>query len=194
MSDWVIVVPVKGTAGSKSRMDASAEFALAIALDTVEVALAVAHVIVVTHPAAAADFVALGARVVDDPGAGLNAAIAAGLESVGPESATATAVLLGDHPALNSTELREALTAASRVPRALVADADGTGSALTTALYGVEHRLAFGTGSRQAHVAAGYRELEGEWRGLRRDVDVAADLEGLDLGPRTRRALEKLTP
>lgn len=192
MSDWVIVVPVKGTAGSKSRMDASAELALAIALDTVEVALAVARVIVVTHPPAAADFVVLGARVVDDPGTGLNAAIAAGLESVGPE--TATAVLLGDHPALNCAELREALTAASRVPRALVADSDGIGSALTTALPGVEHRLAFGTGSRHAHVAAGYRELEGDWPGLRRDVDVAADLEGLHLGPRTRRALEKLTP
>jgi 2-phospho-L-lactate guanylyltransferase len=185
--EWVVVVPVKGTAGSKSRLDASAELARAIALDTVEAALAVGHVIVVTNAASAADFVSLGARVVDDPGAGLNAAIAVGVDAAGPD--VASAVLLGDHPALTSAELREALAVASRVPRALVADADGTGSALTTALPGVEHYYAFGSGSRNAHAAAGYLELDGDWPGLRRDVDTAADLEGLDLGPRTRSAL-----
>ncbi len=187
MTDWVVVVPVKGTAGSKSRLDASLELARAIALDTVEVALTVAPVVVVTDAASATDFVSLGARVVDDPGAGLNAAIAAGVDAAGV--GVATAVLLGDHPALRSEELRDALAAASGVPRALVADADGTGSALTTALPGERHQFEFGEGSRQAHAAAGYLELEGNWPGLRRDVDTAADLEGLNLGPRTRSAL-----
>jgi 2-phospho-L-lactate guanylyltransferase len=187
VTDWVIVVPVKGTAGSKSRLDASAELARAIALDTVDVALTVAPVVVVTDAASAADFVRLGARVVDDPGGGLNAAIAAGVESVAPGSATA--ILLGDHPALTSAELSDALVAASGVPRGLVADADGTGSALTTALPGERHQFEFGEGSRQAHAAAGYLELEGNWPGLRRDVDTAADLDGLELGPRTRSAL-----
>lgn len=187
MIEWVVVVPVKGTAGSKSRLDASLELARAIALDTVEVALAVAPVIVVTDAASAADFVALGARVVDDPGAGLNAAIAAGLESANPD--VATAVLLGDHPALTAVELRDALAAASDVQRALVADADGTGSALTTVLPGERHRPQFGVGSRVAHVAEGYLELDGDWPGLRRDVDTAEDFEGLALGPRTLKAL-----
>lgn len=188
MTEWVIVVPVKGTAGSKSRLEASAELALAIALDTVEIALTVAPVIVVTNAASAAEFVALGALVVDDPGTGLNSAIAAGLDAAPAQSATA--VLLGDHPALTPTELRDALAAASGLPRALVADADGTGSALTTALPGEHHRPSFGTGSRRAHVAAGYVELDGDWPGLRRDVDTAADLVGLDLGKRTRSALQ----
>lgn len=183
----MIVVPVKGTAGSKSRLDASAELARAIALDTVEVALTVAPVVVVTDAASAADFVGLGARVVADPRAGLNAAIAAGVESVARESATA--ILLGDHPALTTAELRDALAAASAVPRALIADADGTGSALTTALADEMHHPVFGEGSRAAHRAEGYVELDGNWPGLRRDVDVAADLEGLELGPRTRSAL-----
>jgi 2-phospho-L-lactate guanylyltransferase len=185
--EWVVVVPVKGTARSKSRLDASAELARAIALDTVEAALACGDVIVVTSGESAPDFVALGARVVDDLGSGLNPAIAVGLDAAGPH--VATAVLLGDHPALTPTELREALAAASRVPRAIVADADGTGSALTTALPGVDHHLAFGAGSRHLHVEAGYVELDGDWPGLRRDVDTAADLDGLELGPRTRRAL-----
>jgi len=187
VTDWVIVVPVKGTAGSKSRLDASAELARAIALDTVGVALTVAPVVVVTDAASAADFVGLGARVVDDPGRGLNAAIAAGVESVARGSATA--ILLGDHPALTSAELSNALVAASGVPRGLVADADGTGSALTTAMPGETHSPRFGVGSRAAHIGAGYVELDGNWPGLRRDVDTAADLEGLELGPRTRSAL-----
>lgn len=41
---------------------------------------AVSPVIVVTDAAAAADFVSLGARTIDDPGAGLDTAIARGLE------------------------------------------------------------------------------------------------------------------
>jgi 2-phospho-L-lactate guanylyltransferase len=178
---------VKGTAGAKSRLDASAELARAIALDTVEIALTVAPVVVVTDAASATDFVDLGARVVDDPGGGLNAAIAAGLKSVARESAMA--ILLGDHPALTSAELRDALAGASTVPRALVADAEGIGSALTTAMVGEAHSPRFGVGSRAAHVEAGYVELDGDWPGLRRDVDTAADLDGLELGPRTRSAL-----
>ena len=156
-----------------------------MALDTVEAALAaegVTEVIVVTR--GRTEFAALGARVIDDPGTGLNAAIARGVSAApGP-----TAVLLGDHPALAAYELADALGLAADYPRSLVADSDGTGSALTASLG--THVHAFGVGSRAAHIAAGYVELVGDWPGLRRDVDTAEQLRRLPgLGRHTLRLL-----
>ena len=177
---FTIVIPVKGTPAAKSRMGTgdNSPLALAMALDTVEAALQVAPVVIVT--ADAEPFRALGARVIVDPGIGLNGAIAAALDQVsGP-----TAVLLGDHPALRPAELADALALASGHDRALVADADGEGSALTTSLGA--HDLRFGVDSRARHSAEGYVELAGDWPGLRRDVDTVEQLAMLDyLGPRT---------
>ena len=132
----------------------------------------------------AAPFADLGARVIPDPSLGLNAAIAAGLAAVdGP-----TAILLGDHPALTTHELQGVLHSASLQDRALVADSDGTGSALTTSR--TTHDLKFGPGSRDAHVAAGYVELAGDWPGLRRDVDTREQLAQLgSVGRHTAAAL-----
>ncbi len=202
MTEWVVVVPVKGTAAAKSRLggDPAMRLALAraMALDTVEAALAasgVAEVIVVTGPQLADAFASLGATVLDDPGQGLIAAIEEGLAYVGGAvPAAATAVLLGDVPALRSEELGAALAAASAHPLAMVADADGSGTVLTCAAPAESHALRFGRASRAGHVAHGYVELTGPWPGLRRDVDTDADLEGLDvgeleLGSRTRDVL-----
>ncbi len=189
-SGWVIVVPVKGTASAKSRFgpgDNSA-LALAMALDTVAVALEVGRVIVVTSDAA--PFAALppsrfALTVEPDPGGGLNAAITAGLVHIG--LGPARAVLLGDHPGLTAGELREALAAASEYPLAFVADADGEGTALTAAAPGVVHVPRFGADSAAEHLAAGYVSLGGVWPGLRRDVDTAEQLAGLDgVGAHTR--------
>ncbi|MGX5679869.1 2-phospho-L-lactate guanylyltransferase [Schumannella luteola] len=177
VQNWTVVIPVKGTAASKSRFGPGdhRDLALAMALDTVEAALAVAPVVVVT--VGGAEFQALGASVVQDPGAGLIAAIEAGLEVVGSNSA----VLLGDHPALRPAELEDALAAAEAHPRSLVADDDGTGTALVTALGGTPHDLAFGAGSRALHLDRGYVELAGDWPGLRRDVDLVEHLDALAL-------------
>lgn len=176
---WTFVIPVKGFAGAKSRFAPgdNRSLARAMALDTVEVALAVASVIVVTTDPL--PFEELGARVIPDPREGLNAAIAAGVAAADG----ATAVLLGDHPALTSAELRDALAAAHGHERALVADAEGTGSALTTSR-GI-HDPQFGADSAAKHAAAGYTPLDGDWPGLRRDIDTADQLAGLTLGPRT---------
>ena len=187
MTEWTVVVPVKST-GAKTRFGAgdNRELALAMALDTVSAALAapgVARVIVVTS----ASFPLAGVDIVPDPGTGLIGAITAGLDGV----SGATAVLLGDLPALRPSELGAALEAAAGHPLSIVADADATGTALAAATPGHSHALAFGPGSRAAHVAAGYVELEGAWPGLRRDVDVAGHLDGLPLGPRTATLLHR---
>lgn len=184
-TSWTIVVPVKGTSAAKTRLGGDDRLAMAMALDTVEAALAVAPVIVVTSAAAQAAFEELGATVVPDPGTGLLGAIAAGLAA----TSGATAVLLGDLPAVRPAELAAALDAAARHPLSIVADADATGTALAAATPGATHALAFGPGSRAAHVAAGYVELAGEWPGLRRDIDLAEHLDGLELGPRTAAVL-----
>lgn len=194
MKEWTIVVPVKGTRDAKSRFGSSDNraLALAMALDTVEVALTAGRVIVVTTDAQ--PFVDLGATAVVDPGGGLNAAILAGLSAAraacdadaGAGARAGAAVLLGDLPGVQPSELAAALEAANAYPLSIVADADGTGTALAAATAGHEHRLAFGDGSRANHVANGYVELTGDWPGLRRDIDTAEQFATLaHLGPRT---------
>jgi 2-phospho-L-lactate guanylyltransferase len=189
-TEWTVVIPVKGTADAKSRLGASADLAMAIALDSVEAALGAARVVVVTTPDAAPLFSALGASVVDDRGGGLNAAIAAGVAAAGEG---AVAVLLGDVPALSGRELAATLELAARHPLAMVADADDVGTVLITALHASSHAPAFGPGSRVAHAAAGYVELSvPAASGLRRDVDTLEHLLALDpdaLGARTRALL-----
>lgn len=201
---WIVVIPVKGTESAKSRLGGEAvrrgEFALAIALDTVQAALATANVsavIVVTSAGAAPAFRALGARVVrEETRTGLNAAIRTGLQEAlvlsapgGGAGSAGTAVLLGDVPALRPGELAAALAAAERHPLSMVADADAIGTVLITALPGRDHAVAFGGASRAAHLAAGYVELEvADESGLRRDVDTLEQLTALGVdrvGPRT---------
>jgi 2-phospho-L-lactate guanylyltransferase len=189
-TDWIVVIPVKGTADAKSRLGASRDLAMAIALDTVEAALGAARVIVVTTADAAPVFAALGASVVEDGAGGLNDAIAAGVAAAGDG---AVAVLLGDVPALSSRELASTLELAARHPLAMVADADEVGTVLITALHAPSHAPAFGGGSRAAHAAVGYVELAVPVAsGLRRDVDTPEQLRALDpdaLGARTRALL-----
>jgi len=201
VTDWIVIVPVKGTSDAKSRLGAGtarrAALARAIALDTVEAAVGsagVSQVVVVTGPDLAPALSGLGAVIVPDPEGGLIAAITSALAVASALDAdAATAVLLGDLPGLQPAELSLALAAASRHPRAMVADAEGLGTVLITATSGQAHAPSFGSGSRAAHAALGYRELTGQWPGLRRDVDTAADLEavrsGGRLGRRTQEAL-----
>jgi 2-phospho-L-lactate guanylyltransferase len=194
--DWTVVIPVKGTVSAKSRLGASPELAMAIALDSVAATLASVtelRVIVVTSPSIAPQFEALGARVVVDAESGLNSAIALGIAAAGDGP---VAVLLGDVPALRAAELAAALDLAAQHPLAFVSDADNDGTVLITALVAAHHRPAFGPHSRAAHLAAGYVELDfPAGSGLRRDVDTPAQLAALGdrLGARTRAALARST-
>jgi 2-phospho-L-lactate guanylyltransferase len=210
---WRLVIPVKGAPEAKSRLRvepgiARAELARAMALDTIEAALAspvVDSVLVVTsdvHVAAGAT--AAGARVEPDPGTGLNDAVrrgrdllAADLPTGGGDGAADSdgdgriAVLLADLPALRAADLTAALAACGRHPSAYVPDAEGTGTVLLTAVSAALLEPAFGAGSAQRHDQASQRE-ELQLPRLRRDVDLAAGLEearALGVGRRTSAVL-----
>jgi 2-phospho-L-lactate guanylyltransferase len=204
---WSVVVPAKRLDVAKTRLrpltaerdDARAahrELVLALLADTVAAAVAcpvVGTVLVVTDEPAAADVVrALGAgTVADEPDSGLNAALEHGARSApGP----AVAALSSDLPALRPEELAAALDAATGASRAFVADAQGTGTTLLTAV-GTDLLPRFGPGSAEAHLSGGAVALAGGWPGLVRDVDTEADLRaalGLGAGPRTTAFLARL--
>jgi 2-phospho-L-lactate guanylyltransferase len=203
---WSVVVPAKRLAVAKTRLrpltsafgNGHDALVLALLADTVAAATAcpvVGEVVVVTDDPAAAELVReLGARTVaDEPDAGLNAALEHGA-SVAREPAVAA--LSSDLPALRPTELAAALTAAGGHPRAFVADAQGTGTTLLTAV-GVPLDPRFGHGSADSHRSGGAVPLTGHWPGLLRDVDTEADLRAavaLGAGPRTAALVGRLLP
>lgn len=139
---WTLVVPVKPLARAKSRLSDTADdgvrpgLALAFAQDTVAAALAcpaVADVAVVTDDARAGrELAALGAGIVaDEPGGGLNAALAHGaavVRAARPE--IPVAALNADLPALRPAELARVLAAATQFPRSFLPDAAGIGTTL----------------------------------------------------------------
>jgi 2-phospho-L-lactate guanylyltransferase len=204
---WVVLLAVKPLSVAKSRLDRPDRSAitLAMAADTAAAAAsidAVAAVLVVSDDEQAREFLAPVAVVVPDtPGAGLNPALLhAEAEARTRWPDADLAVLAADLPALKATVLADALSLASSEPRAIVADAGGTGTVLLTATHGTALDPAFGPGSRGRHVTSGTVDLtdalppgDGS-AGMRRDVDTAADLAvavGLGVGPYTTDVLEK---
>ena len=206
MQPWSLVVPAKLLSRAKTRLAPLTarfgdeapvrhrELVLAMLGDTVAAALAspaVAGVLVVTDDPGVGDLVrSLGARTVpDEPDRGLNAALVHGAAAARAAGAGAVAAMSSDLPALRPAELTAALAAV--VGRGFVADAEGTGTTLLCAAAGgLDPR--FGPGSAAAHAGGGAVALDGDWPGLRRDVDTAADLaaaRGLGVGPRTARLL-----
>ena len=202
---WSLVVPIKRLEQAKSRLtlpaDARASLALAMALDTLGAVLGagrVARLVIVTSEAqvrAALDGTPR-VRWLDDPGTGLGGAIARGQDHLSAIATGPSAILLGDLPALRSAELDEALAAAQEHQRAMVPDAEGTGTTLLTAVRAQDLRPRFGPGSRAAHESAGHLVLDRAGPGLRHDVDTAADLAAairLGVGEATAGVLAGLT-
>ncbi len=192
-------MPVKEARIAKSRLQPPAplsrpDLARAIALDTLEAvcrALPSSDVVTVTSDqevgAAAA---ALGCVVLTDPGTGLNDAVRAGLR-VAAAPGRAVGVLLGDLPALSEEELLAGLAACAVHERAVVPDAEGTGTVLLTAAPGVLPRPRFGQGSAARH-AEQATLLAPDLPRLRQDVDDLAALTAaaqLGVGPHTARVL-----
>ena len=199
---WYLVVPVKGGATAKSRLHpppgvGREDLALALATDCLTACCAgmpPAHVVVVTSDPRVAEVAhGLGAVVVADPGAGLNAAVRAGRDhALGTSRVGPVAALLGDLPALRPDDLLTALAAAAAHPLAVVPDAAGEGTSLLTATNGGDLHPRFGTGSAAAHVTGGHVRLDLDLPRLRTDVDDDSALTvavGLGVGPATRAVL-----
>jgi 2-phospho-L-lactate guanylyltransferase len=200
--NWTAVIPVKRLDAAKTRLrgavpaDRHPELALAMVRDTAAAVLAaytVAELLVVTDdPEVGAVVRELGARVVPDPGGGLNAAMRFGADEAAGLSAH-RAVLAGDLPALRPEQLDEALALVSG--RGFVPDAAGIGTVLLAASAGWALDPRFGGPSAAAHAQSGACVLHGDWPGLRQDVDTAADLDAvltLGAGRRTCGLLREL--
>ncbi len=115
-----------------------------------------AHLVVVTS--ARWDFG--GAELIADPGTGLMDAVRAGIEGRSRPSRGAP----GRPPGPRSRRAHRGSGSHQAHTLAFVADADGTGTALATALDGREHRLAFGADS----ACAPHRRLRAARRRLAR--------------------------
>lgn len=201
---WAAVVPVKGGPLAKSRLGlpraVRSALADAFARDTVEALLGGRPgmpVLVVTSSAEVAAWAAsAGCRVVADPGQGLDAAVASGVRAAGDLGAAGVAVVLGDHPALRPAEVATALDAVADLPRTVVPDAEGSGTAMLTLPPGAPVRTAFGPGSARAHEALGHVLRTPHAPGLRLDVDDAPSLAGalrLGVGRHTADVLGRAT-
>jgi 2-phospho-L-lactate guanylyltransferase len=196
---WHLIIPVKDTRHGKSRLSGldglteagRSELSRALADDTIAVAVEAVGAervwLVTPDPGLRADWSRAGVHVVDDPGAGLNGAIRAGLRAV-PTRAP-RAALLGDLPAVRATDLRAALDAATEHEESFVPDAAGTGTVLRG---GRVAAPLFGPGSAAAHAADGAIRLDLELPRLRCDVDDPESLEAatrLGVGSSTARVL-----
>jgi 2-phospho-L-lactate/phosphoenolpyruvate guanylyltransferase len=204
--NWTLVVPVKTLVAAKTRLSAAAgphraALAVAIACDTVEAALScvlVARVVVVTgDPVAAEALGGVGAHVVGDPEAGLNAALRHGArEAVRLAPADAVGALQADLPALRPAELALVLTAAAEFDQMFLPDAVEVGTTFYGVRPGVPFTPGFGGESRDRHLRRGAKELclDGI-DSVRRDVDTPDDLRvalALGVGPRTLAVVERI--
>ena len=198
---FLVLVPVKSTARGKSRLEAEPgprrRLAMAMALDTVAAVAGASWVRGVLLLAEDADDGATIAAVSPSVtvhqvrSRGLNESIAEGLRrpdaAIGP-----VAVLPADLPSLVPGELDVALASAAALPFAVVADRDGTGTTLLAAARRDLLLPHYGPASLTAHLAAGAVRLRvPQGSGLRRDVDLSADLADVT-GPRTAALLADL--
>lgn len=198
MSEWSVVIPVRGWATGKSRLGIPG-VARAMVIDTIAALAAcpdVAELIVVTGDGdVRADLASGSILVVNEPPGDLNESIA---EAAQLRQHTSCAVVLGDLPCLRAQDMSLALSRCRESPH-FISDAHGTGSTMWFTLSGdvVTH---FGERSRARHRYAGAVELEphpgdepAAWARLRRDVDDDVDLADaarLGLGPQTSGILE----
>jgi 2-phospho-L-lactate/phosphoenolpyruvate guanylyltransferase len=186
-----VVVPFAGAVG-KTRLAASSrtrqEVSLAMLGDVLAAAVPVGATLVVTsddHGAALAR--ELGATVVDDPGGGQGAAVAAALGRVGDG---AVLVVNADLPCVTADDLEALVDAIPARGLALVEAKDGTTNAL-----GLSSASAFapvyGPGSAERFRALAAGGVAVALPNLVDDVDTLADLERLfaRCGPRTQACL-----
>lgn len=204
-TDVGLIIAVKLLPAAKTRLsstfDAAARERLVLAMltDTLNAArsaVAVRSVTVVTPDRTAAAVAgSLGAEVMADPTPPghpdpLNHAITAAVDLLSDRLPNLI-VLQGDLPALRTAELNLAIDAARPNRRSFVADRQGDGTAALFA-FGGPMRPLFGSDSARRHRDDGAVELDGDWPGLRCDIDTPGDLAHarlLGLGEATSRAV-----
>lgn len=204
---WTVIVPIKESAEAKSRIVGRPRALVeAIALDTIGAIRrtgGVIRVVVVTDDLAVTNGVRrLSASsgspctTLDGAPAGLNAAVLFAAEYVRERwGAAELAVIPGDIAGIIPAELERVLQRAARFPRAVLVDADETGTVLITARE--RHLLPrFGADSFREHREIGHDAIAVDGvRSVRRDIDTWDHLAGSwasSLGERTRSALAVL--
>jgi 2-phospho-L-lactate guanylyltransferase len=188
-----VVVPFRGVEGKsrlgRLRREARVLLAHAMLADVVEASLAIGPTVVVAPEGTPAG----EATVVFDPGAGLGAAVRAGLDAaVATGGGPPYLVVNADLPCVTARDL---FTLAGAVPDgglALAAAADGTTNALAFSSPDMFEPV-YGRGSA-ARFAALAPSLTVDSPNLIDDVDTLADLERLAprVGPHTRAALARV--
>lgn len=200
-----LIIAVKHLPAAKSRLapifseSVRQRLVIAMLTDTIcathEVS-AVQRVTVVTPDQDVADAARrLGATVLDDPTQPdhpdpLNNALHTAWQSVVVDMPN-IAVLQGDLPALTATELTAAIACAQNHQRSFIADRHGSGTSALFA-FGCPLMPKFGADSARKHQETGAVELDGQWPGLRCDIDLPDDLraaEDLGIGPATARVI-----
>ena len=194
-----IVVPFRGT-GGKQRLTGFGpaehkSIVLAMLSDVLATATGVSRTVVVTGDEDGRVVATeMGAEVVDDPGGGQGAAVAAAL---GLFPADAVVILNADVPCVVPYDLRSLVASTPRGGIGLVASEDGRTNALSLPapqlfepLYGPNSAERFKRAAKDLQLEV----VEAAIPNLADDVDTHEDLERVHarLGPRTRAALDGL--
>ena len=194
-----IVVPFRGT-GGKQRLTGFGpaehkSIVLAMLSDVLATATGVSRTVVVTGDEDGRVVATeMGAEVVDDPGGGQGAAVAAAL---GLFPADAVVILNADVPCVVPYDLRSLVASTPRGGIGLVASEDGRTNALSLPapqlfepLYGPNSAERFKRAAKDLQLEV----VEAAIPNLADDVDTREDLERVHarLGPHTRAALDGL--
>ncbi len=188
-SHYVALVPMKPPAVAKSRMTLMPAIRQALAQAFGEDTMAALRGTLLVDQIVV---------VRDEPQAGnLNAQLRHAAEQAYAEWPDLRPLaIVADLPGLRSAELSAALDLVPDEQPAFVADSSGRGTTAYTAVI-ESFDPQFGVDSAARHRADGAVELEGDWPGLRSDVDTVADLDALTrgyVGPSTSRTMAFLLP
>lgn len=199
---FAAIVPIRSWTAGKSRLglgdEERASLARAFALDVVDVLQESAHIDLVLVVTADDDVRAAvkGCELVDDPGPGLNDAVAQGCTRAVALGHSRVVVVPSDLPCLTVDTLANVLTLSSGHLHAYCPDAEGDGTSLVVSHDPSSLVTSYGPESAAAHRAAGLVPLIAVPPAVRRDVDTVShlrDAEALGVGPHTSATLAEVT-
>ena len=199
---FAAIVPIRAWTAGKSRLGLDdvhrASLARAFALDVVDVlqkSPSIDLVVVVTSDDDVRAAVG-GCDIVDDPGPGLNDAVAQGCAYALARGHSRVVVVPSDLPCLTVPALAEVLRMSEGHLHAYCPDAEGDGTSLVVSHDPSSLATSYGPGSATAHEAAGLVPLLEAPPEARREVDTLSHLraaEALGVGPHTSAALAEVT-